>query len=106
MPKYLVTANYTGDGAKGLAKDGGTKRRAAVTAAVAAVGGSIESFYYAFGDTDVFIVADVPDHIAAVALSLAVNGSGLVTARTIPLLTPEDIDNAVKKQVGYRAPGQ
>ena len=39
-------------------------------------------------------------------LSFAVNASGAVTLKTIPLLTPDDLDQATKKSVTYRAPGQ
>ena len=40
------------------------------------------------------------------ALSIAVNASGAVNLRTIPLITPEEVDAAAKKQVAYRPPGQ
>lgn len=105
MPKYLVQASYTADGIKGLLKDGGSKRRAAAAGAVQGLGGKLESFYYAFGDTDVFAVAELPDNMSAAALSLAVAGSGAVTAKTTVLMTPEEMDQATKKTVSYRPPG-
>jgi uncharacterized protein with GYD domain len=106
MPKYLVQANYVGEGIKGLLKDGGTGRRAAVEKLFSSVGGKIEAFYYAFGDTDLFIIADVPDNVSAAALSLTVNAVGAATARVTVLLTPEEIDAAAKKTPSYRPPGQ
>jgi uncharacterized protein with GYD domain len=106
MTKYLFEANYVGEGIKGLMREGGTKRRAALVDALNSVGGSLESFYYAFGDTDVLGVFDIPDQASAAALSLIVNSSGSVNVRLKPLLTPEDIDDAVKKTPTYRAPGQ
>ena len=106
MAKYLISASYTADGAKGLLKDGGTKRKQAAEAAVKSVGGSIEAFYFAFGDSDAYIIADLPDHASAAATSVAINATGAVTTRTIVLLTPEEIDKAVKKSTSYRAPGQ
>jgi uncharacterized protein with GYD domain len=106
VPKYLVQANYVGDGVKALLKDGASGRRAAVEKAFASVGGRLESFYFAFGDTDAFVIGDVPDNVSAAALSLAVNASGTVTSTLTVLLTPEDVDAAVKKTVSYRAPGQ
>ena len=106
MPKYLVQANYVGEGIKGLLKDGGTGRRAAVEKLFGSVGGKIEAFYYAFGDTDLFIIADVPDNVSAAALSLTVNAAGAATAKVIVLLTPEEIDAAAKKTPNYRPPGQ
>jgi uncharacterized protein with GYD domain len=106
MPKYLLEASYTAEGAKGLAKEGGTSRRKLVTDMIKGVNGTIEAFYYAFGATDVFIIADVPDAVTAAALSLAVNQSGAVHLRTHLLMTPEEMDQAAKKVVGYRPPGK
>ena len=106
MPKYLVQASYTTEGAKGLLKDGGSKRRAAVEAVMNGLGGKVEAFYFAFGATDAFIIIDGPDNITAAAVSLTVNASGAVSTHITPLLTPEEIDQATKKTVGYRAPGQ
>jgi uncharacterized protein with GYD domain len=106
MPKYLVTASYTQEGTKGLLKEGGTKRRAAVEELLSQLGGKLEGFYFGFGDADAFVIIDAPDNVTAVALSLAVNASGAVTLKTVPLLTPEDVDQATKKTVNYRAPGR
>jgi uncharacterized protein with GYD domain len=106
MPKYLLQVNYVGEGVTGLLKEGGTSRRAAAEQAVKSVGGNIESFYFAFGDTDVYVIADVPDHATMTALALNLNASGLVTSKTTVLLSPEEIDEAVKKSPTYRAPGK
>ncbi len=106
MPKYLIQASYTAEGAKGLLKDGGSKRHEMVKELAEGVGGKLEAFYYAFGDTDVFIIIDAPDDISIAAASLAVNASGSVNSKTTPLLSPEDLDQATKKIVNYRAPGQ
>jgi len=106
MPKFMTIASYTAEGAKGLIKDGGTGRRTAVEKAVAGLGGRLESFYYAFGEDDVFVVSEAPDNVSAAALALAVGSTGLVKARTIVLMTPEDFDQVVKKSVNYRGPGQ
>lgn len=106
MAKYLVSASYTAEGAKGLLKDGGTKRRQAAEEAVKSVGGKLEAFYFAFGDSDAFIIVDAPDHATIAATSLAINASGAVRTKTVVLLTPEEIDQAIKKRTTYRAPGQ
>ena len=106
MPKYLVQAKYVGDGLKGLLKEGGSSRRAAVEKLFGSVGGKLEAFYYAFGDTDVFIIADLPDNISAAALSLTVNASGAATSTVTVLLTPEEVDAAARKTLSYRAPGK
>jgi uncharacterized protein with GYD domain len=106
MTKYFFQANYVGDGMKGLMQEGGSKRRDAIVQALESVGGSLECIYYAFGETDVLGVFDIPDQSSAVALSLMINSSGAVDLRLTPLMTPEDIDGAVSKTPSYRAPGQ
>jgi uncharacterized protein with GYD domain len=106
MPKYLIQANYIGEGLKGLLKEGGSSRRAAIEKLFESVGGKVEAFYYAFGDTDVFVIADVPDNVTAAAVSLTVNAAGAATAKVTVLLTAEEIDTAVKKSPSYRPPGQ
>jgi uncharacterized protein with GYD domain len=105
MPKYLVQVNYVGDGIKGLLKEGGTTRRKAVEALCESVGGRLETFYYAFGDTDAYLIAEMPDDTATAALALAVAATGRVTLKTTVLLTPEDIDAAATKAPSYRPPG-
>jgi len=106
MPKYLYQASYTPEGTKGLLKDGASKRRAAVEEVAKALGGKVEAFYYAFGEPDVFVIVDVPDHASAAAVSLAVNASGAVRLKTTVLMTPEEMDAATKKSVSYRPPGK
>jgi uncharacterized protein with GYD domain len=106
MPKYLLQVSYTAEGAKGLLKDGGSRRRAAAQAAIESLGGRLDTFYYAFGDSDVFAVADLPDAISAAAVSITLAASGAVTSKTTVLLTPEEIDAAVKKPATYTAPGR
>ena len=106
MAKYLLEASYTAEGAKGLAKEGGSSRRKKVEQMVNAMNGKVEAFYYAFGATDVYLIVDVPDAVTAAALSLAVNQSGAVQLRTHVLMTPEEMDQATKKSVKYKAPGR
>jgi uncharacterized protein with GYD domain len=106
MPKYLIAASYTADGVKGLLKAGGSARADAVRKMVEGLGGRLESFYFAFGSDDVYATADMPDNVTAAAVGLAVSSSGLVSARTTVLLTPEELDAAAKLQVAYAAPGK
>ena len=105
MAKYLVQASYTSEGAKGVIKDGGSKRRTAAEQAIKNAGGKIDAFYFAFGDADAIVIIDAPDHASVAAASLAINASGAVRTKTTVLLTPEDIDQAAKKGVSYTAPG-
>jgi uncharacterized protein with GYD domain len=106
MSKYLVHGNYVGEGIKGLLKEGGSGRRAAIEKLVSSLGGSLESVYYAFGDTDVFVIVDMPDNASMTAVALAAGASGAVTVKTTVLMTPEEVDEAAKKTPDYRPPGQ
>lgn len=106
VSRYMVVANYSAQGVQGLLAQGGTARRTAVTEMVEQLGGRVETFDFAFGEDDVFIVADLPDNVTAAAIGLAVGASGLVAVRTVVLLTPEEIDAAAAKHAEYRGPGQ
>ena len=105
MPKYLVKASYTADGIKGVLKEGGSSRQAAVEKLTKGLGGSVEAFYFAFGTDDVFLILDLPDNVSAAAVSLTVGASGAVTSNVTVLLTPAEIDQAAKKTVDYSPPG-
>lgn len=106
MAKYLLQANYVGEGIKGLLKEGGSSRRAAAEKAIKSLGGTVEAFYYAFGETDVYMIAELPDNVSMAALALTVSASGAVTAKTTVLMTPQEMDEAAKKTPSYRPPGQ
>ena len=105
MPKYLFQGSYTVEGIRGLLKDGGSKRRAVVEQATSGLGGRLEAFYFAFGGSDVFVIADLPDNASAAALSLAVAAGGGLQPSTTVLMTPEEMDQATQKTVNFRPPG-
>lgn len=105
MAKYLWQVSYTTQGAQGLQKEGGSARRAAVQRLVEQAGGKLEAFYFALGESDVYVIADLPDTRTAAAVSLAVNAAGAARIRTVLLVTPEEMDAATKQSVDYRAPG-
>jgi len=105
MPKYLAVASYTSEGIKGLTKAGGVSRRTVVDKLLKSLGGHLEAFYFAFGENDAYLILDVPDNLTAAAISLAVAGAGATRMKTIELLTPEEIDQAMKKHVHYTPPG-
>jgi uncharacterized protein with GYD domain len=105
MPKYLCTFDYSSTGTQGLLKDGGSKREKAVSDAVKGAGGKLEAFYFAFGASDAVLIVDMPDNVAAAAMSLAVGATGAGSLRTTVLLTTKEVDAAVKAKIGYRAPG-
>jgi len=106
VPKYLYHGSYTQEGLIGLLKDGGSKRREAAERVFESLGGRLEAYYFAFGDDDFYIIADLPDNVSSTAGSLVVNASGAVKVKIVVLLTPEEVDQAVKKTVEYRPPGQ
>lgn len=105
MAKFLVTASYTGEGAKGVQSAGGTSRRDAVAKMAEGLGGSLESFYFAFGETDAYVALNLPDNRSAAAASIAVNAAGGATSEVVVLLTPDEIDAAAELSVDYRPPG-
>lgn len=105
MAKYMVTVSYSAEGAKGLRKDGGTKRRKVASKAVESLGGTVEAFYFCFGAEDAVVIVDMPDNVAVAALSVAISATGGAHLVTTPLLTPEDMDKACGKKTAYKAPG-
>ena len=106
MAKFLTLGNYTNDGLKGLLKEGGSARRKAVEDAVKAMGGRVEAFYFAFGDADVVAISDVPDNVTAAALAIGISATGTANVKTVVLMTPEEVDQATKKTLSFRAAGR
>lgn len=105
MSKYLIIASYTSEGVKGILAKGGTARKAAIEATIVQMGGSLESFYFGFGEGDAYVIVDLPDNVAAAALGLQVGASAMATTRTVVLITPEEIDRAAQAPSAYRPPG-
>ena len=105
MPKFLIQGSYAVDGVKGVQSGGGSARREAVAHLAESVGGTVETFYFGLGDSDVYVIVDLPDNETATAVALTVNGSGAVNIKTTVLLTPEEVDAAAKRSVDYRPPG-
>jgi len=62
--------------------------------------GKVESFYFAFGSADVYVIADFPDNISAASAALTVCAGGGATARMVVLLTADAVDAAVEIQSG------
>lgn len=106
MAKYLLKVNYTLDGVKGVVAKGGSARKSAAQAAAKSVGGKVDAFYFAFGGTDVYVIAELPDNEAAAALALTVTSGGGAAVETTVLLTPDEIDNATSRTVRYTPPGK
>ena len=106
MAKYLIRASYTADGAKGLIKDGGSKRIEVVRQLMKSVGGTLETAYFALGEHDFICIADIPDNVALTALALTTNATGAVRLSTTTLITAAEVDEAVKRAVAYTPPGR
>src|SRR6185437_6982637 len=104
MPKYLVQGSYTDQGMKGLLKEGGSKRRAMVEQLAKEMGGKLEAFYFAFGGDDFVIVLDLPSNTDMAATAIVAQASGAVKSRVTVLVTPEELDQAVKRKVEFRPP--
>jgi uncharacterized protein with GYD domain len=105
MARYLMRVSYAVDGVRGLLKEGGSSRRTMVEGMVGDLGGTLEAFYYAFGTDDAYVIAEIPDNVTAAAVSLTVTAAGSARTSVVVLLTPEEVDEATKKTVAYRAPG-
>jgi uncharacterized protein with GYD domain len=105
MAKYLWQVSYSQEGLKGLVKEGGSSRVAAIKKLIESRGGKLEAFYFAFGDDDAYLIGELPGNVEASAISLAVGASGAARIKTAVLLTGEEVDAATKVNVGYRPPG-
>jgi len=105
MPKYLFEASYGTEGVRGVAQKGGSARREIVGELIASMGGRLESFYFAFGDADVYATAELPSNEAATALALSINQSEATKIRTVVLLTPEQVDAGASMVPDYKPPG-
>jgi uncharacterized protein with GYD domain len=106
MPRYLFKASYSVEALRGLFKDGGSGRADAVRKTIESAGGHVESFYFAFGEDDAYLVCELPDNSTAAAVSLTIGAGGYVTTKTVVLLAPDEIDNATQMTIEYRAPGR
>jgi len=106
MPKYLFYGSYSKEGYRELMKEGGSSRIEAAKQALVSVGGSLEAFYFSFGDYDFYIIVNLPDDVTTTAITLAGNTSGMFNIHGVSLLTPEELDEAVNLEVDFRPPGQ
>ena len=105
MPRFLLQVSYTPEGMQGVMREGGTSRRSMVEQLAQGLGGSIEAFYFAFGEDDVYVISDFPDNVTAAAVSMTVGASGAARIKSVALLTPEEVDEATRKSIEYRPPG-
>lgn len=106
MPKYLFKVRYASEGLEGVMKAGGSARRTVADDLAKSLGGAIESFHFAFGDDDAYVIGDLPDNKAAAALAMTVSSSGRVSISTVPLLTVDEVDAiSAGRKLEYTPPG-
>lgn len=105
MARYLFKVSYSVDGLKGVMQEGAENRAAFIAKMAADLGGSLESFDFGFGETDVYALCEIPDDETAAAVAMAVGASGTGSIETVKLLTPAQVDRARDITTGYRAPG-
>jgi uncharacterized protein with GYD domain len=108
MGYYLLQAAYTAEAAAELVRNP-QNRREAVRKVVEKLGGTLEGFWFAFGDYDVVLICHMPDNVSAAAFSMAVSAGGALKAgKTTPLLTAEEGIDAMKKAAtsGYKPPAK
>ena len=106
MPRFLFIANYAPEGAQALMQSGGSVRRSSIEKAAASLGGRVESFDFALGADDVYVLAELPDHQAAAAMSLTVNAAGVARLRTVVLMSPEELDSVSGLRADYTPAGR
>src|SRR5580765_2705689 len=90
MGTYLFKASYTTEGIRGILNQGGSARLRAVKKLVSSLGGKTVCAYWAFGDRDFLLIADLPDNASAAALASRVSATGIAGISTTVLLTAED----------------
>jgi uncharacterized protein with GYD domain len=106
MPKYLFEAKYTPEGVHGLKNAGAASRAQAINDMATALGGSLDSFHFAFGDVDAYVIVDLPDDEAAAAAAFTVAASAATQVKTVKLLTLDEAEAAIARSVDYRPPGR
>jgi len=104
MGHYLFTASLSQTGLHGLINEGPEARRKAVEETLASLGGKLDKMYWTFGDTDVLVLADLPDNAAAASFSTTIAAAGAASIRTTVVLTAEDVERMRTLQPTYHPP--
>ena len=106
MPHYMFTATYTQKGIEGTRKDGAASRIPAWKELFESLGGRFETAYWTMGESDIIIIGEMPDNLAAVASSMLGRFAGTGKVTTTVLLTAEEVDEAFGRTLTYRSPGE
>ncbi len=97
MSKYAIMGGYTPEAWARIIENPGD-RTEAVSKAVEAVGGKLDTIYWCFGADDYLVIADCPDDVTAAGASLALGSSGaLRNLRTIKLIEASELMQVVAK---------
>jgi uncharacterized protein with GYD domain len=106
MAHYLIQVSYNNQGISDLVKNP-QDRSTAIRSVIEGMGGRIESFYFAFGDYDAVVIAELPDNASAAAFAMAVGAGGAMRSyRTTVLIPTAEAGEAMRKAstLGYRPP--
>ena len=101
MAKYLFQITYTQTGFQETLGEGGSIWRDKIENSIRSLNGWLEAFYFSFGEVDMFVVVELPDNVSASAFSMIVSSGGAVSIKTTVLISPEEIDLAVKKSIDH-----
>ena len=97
MPSYLVQASYTAEALSALMKNP-QNRTEVIRKSVENLGGKLVGAWMSFGDQDVVLIVDMPDHVSAAAIVLAsCAGGSLKGTKTTLLFSMEEGLAALKK---------
>jgi uncharacterized protein with GYD domain len=105
MQKYMIQASYSSEGWKGVQKDKASGRQEAISHSIAALGGKLDALYFTLGEHDIVLIANLPDQESVAAFCIAASSAGVARTFTTALMTVEETDRALKKNVDYRPPG-
>jgi uncharacterized protein with GYD domain len=105
MPLFMARGSYTSEGAAGLTRSGATHRQAQLAAMAKGLGGRLEAMYFGLAENDTFIILELPDTVTAAALAKAVNAAGTGHCNIEPILTPQEMNEALKIDTRFAAPG-
>lgn len=109
MPRYLIQFCYTQKSMKALV-DRPHDRTESAQRSIEGFGGRLLFFSYCLGEYDGFVIAEFPNHEAAMASLLALNVAGALTkTETTALISTEEAVRAMQKahdtKTGYTPPG-
>jgi uncharacterized protein with GYD domain len=108
MAVYLMRFTYTPETWSKLMQNP-EDRRDAARAYVEQVGGTLQGFWYGFGEYDGYAILEAPDNVSMAGVVLAIAAGGaLSSVETTVLMTVEETLEALAKgkQIGYQRPGE